>query len=155
MSAFILELQSAGVWQQVYNESREGIPISEKHHIPIPAFEIGLLFEHHILAVRCISTTAKAHWRFAGNLSQRFQIGTGGSTSPLPVVTAARRGLRLNRAELIRFPRLTTNYELLFEVPHWIKDMRLTVWEYSGIESDTTEETLIRIEDRMNSFGGW
>lgn len=159
MSQPLLDLQGQGVWSQVFDERREAVQATEKVHLPIPAFELGFSFESHILVVRCLSVTAKAHWRFAGNLSQRFQIGTGGVTSPLPLVTARRIGLKLNRADLVQFPRLTTDYELLFEPPHWLKDLRLTVWQYTGPESDTTEEMveaarvdLIRIESKIDAL---
>lgn len=155
----LIDLQGQGVWTQVFDERREAAKATDTVYLPIPAFEIGFSFESHILAVRCLSTTAKAHWRFAGNLSQRFQIGTGGTASPLPVVTASRLSMRLNRADLVRFPALTAAYELLFEPPHWLKDLRLTVWQYSGSESDTTEELieaarvdLIRIEHKIDAL---
>lgn len=155
----LLDLQGQGVWAQVFDERREAVKATDTVYLPIPAFEIGFSLESHILAVRCLSQTAKAHWRFAGNLSQRFQIGTGGATSPLPVVTASRTALRLNRADLVRFPRLTDVYDLLFEPPYWLKDLRLTIWLYSGSESDTTEEfieaarvDLIRIESKIDAL---
>lgn len=155
----LLDLQGQGVWTQVFDELREATKLSETFYAPIPAFEIGFSFEAHILAIRCLSQTAKANWRFAGNLSQRLQINTGGTASPLPTVTAEQIALRLNRAKLVRFPRLTAAYELLFEPPHWLKDLRLTVWQYTGTESDTTEEMvdaarvdLIRIEHKIDSL---
>lgn len=159
MSQPLLDLQGQGVWAQVFDEQREATKATDTVYLPIPAFEIGFSFEAHVLAVRCLSQTAKAHWRFAGNLSQRFQIGSGGAASPLPTVTASRLGLRLNRAELVRFPALVSAYELLFEPPHWLKDLRLTIWEYNGPESNTTEEMieaarvdLVRIESKIDSL---
>lgn len=158
MSHPVLNLQGQGIWNQVYNEHRNATLV-QTAHIPIPAFEISFLFESHILAVRCLSTTAKAHWRFAGILSQQFQIGTGGTASPLPDVTASQHKSRLNRTELIIFPKLTGNYQLIFEPAYWLKDARLTIWEYTGIESDTTEELiqtlkvdLIRIESKVDAL---
>lgn len=155
MSQPLLDLQSSGVWSQIYNEQRDAVQVADNFWSPLPAFEIGFLLEKHVLAVRCLSTTAKPHWRFAGTLSQRFQIGTGGVVSPLPTVTGSARRLRLNRTELIRFPKLTTNYELLFEPPHWLKDLRLTIWEYNGFDSDTTEEMLTKIEEKIDVIGNW
>lgn len=159
MSQLILDLQGQGVWTQVFDEHRDALETTSSSHLPIPAFEIGFLIESHILAVRCLSMTAKARWRFSGNLSQRFQIGSGGAASPLPTVTGSRQGLRLNRTELVRFPKLVPAYELLFEPPHWLKDLRLTVWQYIGPESDTTEEMveaarvdLIRIESKIDAL---
>lgn len=158
MSHPVLSLQSQGVWNQVFDEHRDAIVV-QTAHTPIPAFEIGFLFESHILAVRCLSTSAKRHWRFAGLLSQQFQMGTGGTASPLPVVTARSHRSRLNRTELILFPRLTSTYQLVFEPAYWHKHIRLTIWEYTGPESNTTEELiqtlkidLVRIESKIDDL---
>ncbi len=158
MSQPLVDLQTHGNWVQVFNEARRGVQVTDTDFAPIPAFEIGFLFEAHILAVRTSSTTAKAHWRFAGLLNQRFQIGTGGAASPLPVVTAGSHATRLNRSALIQFERLTSNYELLFEPAYWLRDLQLTIWEYRGNESDTTEamlrgliDTAERIEVKLDA----
>ena len=156
MSQPLVNLQSQGLWVQVFNEARQARQVTDTDFAPIPAFEIGFLFEAHILAARSSSTTAKAHWRFAGLLNQRFQIGTGGAASPLPVVTAKSHALKLNRSALVQFERLTSNYELLFEPAYWLRDLQLTIWEYRGLVSDTTEEKIElvldatdRIEERL------
>lgn len=158
MSQPLVDLQSQGNWVQVFNESRRGVQVTDTDFAPIPAFELGFLFEVHILAVRCLSNSAKPTWRFAGKLDQRFQIGTGGAASPLPVVNASSRTVRLNKSALIQFQHLTSNYQLAFEPAHWLKDVQLTVWEYRGPVSDTTEEKIDlvldatdRIEERLAS----
>ena len=109
MSEPVLELTSQGNWVQIYDEFREALPtpVSDVFY-PIPAYEIPFLIDKHILAVRCLSRTAKATWRYAGTLSQRFQMGTGGSASPLPTVEAAGLGLRINRTKLVVFKKYTS-----------------------------------------------
>ena len=156
MSQPVLNLQSQGNWVNVYSEDRTARQVTDTNFAPIPAFEIGFLFEAHILAVRCLSDSAKPTWRFAGILNQAFQIGTGGGVSPLPVVSGSSQTMRLNRSSLVQFERLTSNYQLVFEPAYWLKDIRLTVWEYRGLVSDTTEEKIglvlnatNRIEERL------
>lgn len=158
MIGIVLNLQSQGSWVQVYNESRAASVVVDSSFTPIPAIELGFLFIAHILAVRCLSNSAKPNWRFGGILSQRFQLGTGGAASPLPVVNASSRTVRLNFGALVQFQHLTTNYQLVFEPAHWLKDVQLTVWEYRGRASDTTEEKIDlllnatdRIEERLAS----
>ncbi len=147
MSQPVLDLQSQGSWVQVYNETRAASVVVDSSFTPIPAFELGFLFESHILAVRCLSNSAKPKWRFAGILNQKFQLGTGGAASPLPVVNASSRTVRLNRSALVQFQHLTTNYQLVFEPAHWLKDIQLTVWEYRGPVWDTTEEKIDLVLD--------
>lgn len=118
MSQPVLDLQSQGSWVQVYNEYRAASVMVDRSFTPIPAFELGVLFESHILAVRVLSDSAKPTWRFAGKLDQRFQLGTGGAASPLPVVNASSRTVRLNKSALVQFQHLTSNYQLVFEPAH-------------------------------------
>lgn len=143
MSQPVLQLTSQGNWNQIYDESRSAVPATPSGgHTPIPAFEIPFLFDKHIIAVRCLSPSAKPTWRYAGTLSQRFQAGTGGSASTLPTLDATSLSLRINRSKLVVFKKYTQQYELLFESPPWIKEMRLTIWQYVGTESDSTEDLL-------------
>lgn len=156
MSQPVLNLQVQSNWEKVYDEYRTTSVSVDRSFVPIPAFELGVLFESHILAVRVLCDSAKPTWRFAGILSQRFQIGSGGGVSALPVVNASSRTARLNRSALIQFQRLTSNYQLVFEPAHWLKEIQLTVWEYRGPVSDTTIEKIDlvldatdRIEERL------
>lgn len=142
MSDLVLQLQSSNVWNKIYDEDRMATSITATTHTRIPAFEVGILINRHVLAVRCLSDTAKANWRFAGTLIQKFHIGSGGVASPLPIVEGARVGLRINRSRLIMFPTYVSSYGLILEPPFWFKDMQFTVWEYTGIISDTTREYL-------------
>lgn len=160
MSQPVLQLQDSSKWLLTYDERREAKPTGASDTFyPIPAFEVGVAFESPIIAVRCLSTTAKARWRFAGTLSQRFPLGTGGAASSLPTVTAGFRSLRLNRSQLVQFQRLTSTYELTLESPPWVKDLRFTVWQYTGSISDTSFEILetlkvdlLRVESKIDSF---
>lgn len=146
----VVQFTTAGVWQQVYNEQRSAVVVDERSYIPIPAFELGFLFDSHILAVRALSTTALAHWRFAGNLYQRIQLGTGGAASSLPTVDASNKRIWLNRTILIDFPEYTPEYELNFTCAHWLRDVRLTVWQYIGINSDNITEKLLELETKID-----
>jgi hypothetical protein len=61
MSEPVLQLTTQENWFQIYDESRTAqIATPSGGYYPIPAFEIPILLERHVLAVRCLSTTAKA-----------------------------------------------------------------------------------------------
>lgn len=138
MGQLILDLSNPENWEQVYDESRLAEVASPAGgFFPIPAFEIPLDFNQNIIAVRCLSTTAKATWRFAGALVQRISIPIAGNNSP-PVETLVLK-MRVNRTRLITLPTYTTNYELVLEPPVWFKSLRLTVWSYLGDVGDSTE----------------
>lgn len=159
MSQPVVDFGSNANWSLVFDELRQATAVTERDFIPIPAFELGFLFDSPILAVRTISTTAKAKWKFAGEMSCRLRLGSGGATSSLPTVTAAKRSLRLNRAELHRFISYTQYYELLVEPAYWLQDLRLTIWQYKGAIGDTTEELIetikidvLRVEGKIDTL---
>lgn len=159
MSALVLNLTSQANWLQVYDELREVERVTLNEYNPLPKFSIPFLFDKRILSIRTNSTTAKPYWRYAGQLTQRFQIGTGGTNTLLPVADFTRKRLNLNRTELVILPQYTSVYELLLEVPYWIEDLRLTIWEYTGPEADSTEqlidatrEDLARVEAKVDAL---
>ena len=82
MSQPVYNLRSQGSWVQVYNEYRAASVVVDSSFTPIPAFELGILFESHVLAVRCLSNSAKRQVGLAELLKQRFQLGTGRGFSP-------------------------------------------------------------------------
>ncbi len=159
MSKPVVQFTTEGNWQQVYEERRTCTFITDKVFTPIPAFEIGFLFDTHIIAIRAISTSAKSTWRYAGSLHQRLQLGGGGTASNLPTVDLSNRGILLNRSTLIELPRYTSEYALVFAPPRWMQDIKVTFWQYIGIDSDNLTESLLlaredleRIEVKLDSY---
>ena len=149
MAKPVVQFTTEGNWQQVYEERRVCTFITDKVFNPIPAFEVGFLFDTHIIAIRAISTSAKSTWRYAGSLHQRLQLGTGGALSNLPEVDLSNRGILLNRTTLIDLPAYTPEYALVFQPPTWMQDIRITFWQYSGINSDSVSDTLAAARDDL------
>jgi hypothetical protein len=139
MGALILDLSNQANWLQVYDELRQVVVISPVAHTPIPAFEVPFIFDRAILAVKAFSATASPRWRFAGDLVQQVQLGTGGGSSGLPLATVERQALRLNRTEFVLFDKVTSDYQLTVECPFWLRDLRITIWEYVGAVSNSTD----------------
>lgn len=148
MQDLILDLSNQANFLQVYDVLREVQPAGNGYSMPIPAFEIPFLFSRPVLAVKAFSQSARSYWKHGGTLTQRIQLGSGGSASTLPIVENNRRSLRLGRTELCYFPMIASQYELLLECPHWLDDVRVTIWEYVG--PITTEQKqlleLVRID---------
>lgn len=157
MQDLILELGNPANFMQVYDERRDVAPAGGGFSEPLPAFEIPFLFSQPLLAVKAFSQSARGTWRFGGTLTQRVQLGSGGSGSVLPIAENQRRALRLGRTELCYFPAISNQYELLLEAPHWLDDLRVTIWEYVGpISTPELELTqllridVLRVEAKVN-----
>lgn len=149
MGQLVLDLLNQNNWVQIYDESRTAQVATEAGgYFPIPAFEVPIQLDKHILAARCISTTAKFNWRWAGNLIQKINPPIAGINSPL--VEAGTYSMKINRTKLVIFKPLTSTYQLTLEGAYWLKDLRLTLWEYQGIEGDSTEELITTLSGDLN-----
>jgi hypothetical protein len=159
MHDLILDLSNQANFLQVYDVLREVEPAGNGYSTPIPAFEIPFLFSRPVLAVKAFSQSARSYWKYGGTLTQRVQLGSGGTNSLLPIAENNRRSLRLGRTELCYFPMISSQYELLLECPHWLDDVRVTIWEYVG--PITTEQMqmwellridVLRVEAKVNAI---
>ncbi len=147
MSQPVVNFTIEGNWTAVYNESRAAVQTAPNIFIPIPAFEIGFLFNKHILAIKAFSNNAKPTWKYAGSIYQRLQLGAGGALSDLPEVDLSSRGVYLRRTMLLDFPRYTPEYGLIFVPPSWMLNLQITLWQYSGVHSDNVIDELAAARD--------
>lgn len=161
MAEPILNLLDPASWQQVYDEARTAqLATSEGGYFPIPIFEIPVSMQSRVLAVRCLSSTAKFRWRFAGNLKPQVLAPIDGINSP-PVEIASIY-LQLNRTKLIVLQPYAENYNVVIENAPWLQDLRITIWEYKGEIEDTTEELIgvarvdiLRVEAKVDDLASY
>lgn len=143
----VLQLSNSANWEDVYNESTTALSITSTRHAPISEITVPVLFERHIIAVYATSSTAKPTWHFAGFLNQKIRLGLipGG----LPDADAVqRRKIWLNRVTLLFFPKITSTYSVSFNIPKWFNTISLNIFEYRGIESDSTEDLIRELANR-------
>lgn len=138
----ILQLGNADNWEQIYSTSVAAVTVTPKVHAPIPEITVPLLLDNHILAVYITTEIPEgSNWNFAGFLNQKFELGL--TVGGIPEADElSRRKLWLNRIKLIMFPQLTSNYAISFDVPKWFKSINLTVWQYTGVDYDSVEQSL-------------
>ncbi len=151
MGTPILQLTNSTNWSLVYSQAFYAQQITATSYALIPKITVPLLLERHILAVHATSATAKDTWHFAGFLNQNVQLGllVGGGPDAESV---QRRKIWLNRITLLILPSFAPNYSISFNVPHWFKDISLSVWEYIGPEADSTEELIQRVEFKVDQI---
>lgn len=119
---------------------------------PIPPITVPFLLENDIIAISVTSDSAPSTWRFAGRVAKK--ISTGIVVGGLPDTTVSdRKILLLDRINLLRFTRLTDTYAIEIEPPFYFKDIALTLWIYTGVDSDTVSEQLTRIEFAVDEIG--
>lgn len=148
MSNLILQLSRQQNWYKLYDEQRYAQIIGTNSHVPIPAFEIPIVIYNQVLACRVLVQNAGSRWRFGGTLSQRWQLGSGGSQSPLPVADGNVFRLRINRSRLLIVPQYG-DYQVLYEPPTWFRNVQFTLWQYTGLVKDSTEQKVDLARERL------
>ncbi|NET46198.1 hypothetical protein [Okeania sp. SIO2B3] len=119
----------------------ESSPHPAKSHYAIPQLEVPVIFDRHIIAVFPYSTTAKEWWISAGWMEQNIFTGVLVGGNPDVRALESQR-LLLNRINLAIFPKLTSTYQLNIDIPYWFRDYKVTIWIYTGIEEDSTEQLI-------------
>lgn len=163
-----LGLNTAGNWRLVYSQTHQGDPAKRRIRAPmIEVIELPVTIPGRILAVGASYIGAPPSWYTAGFFYQEVGGVTLDDTLVFPgvsggsgaVLDASKRRIILNAIELHIFERVATEHRYRFEAMAWIPRITLTVWEYIGPETDSTEDLiqatridLARIEFKVNQL---
>jgi hypothetical protein len=121
------------------------------HHIPIQEISIPLIFNRHIIAIYAESATALGSWYTAGLLKQYVRSGltVGGVTDSINHT----QRIFLKQIQIIYFRKIINldthneiDFTLGFVVPRWLKDISISIWQYTGLEQDTTENAIAEVD---------
>jgi hypothetical protein len=147
MSKPILNLSDSSKWDSLWFGSFAalGLPDKPGYHYPIDPILVPVLLESRIIAITTTSATAKPKWTYAGKARQKIQTGiTVGGVADAASVSVKK--LSLDKLNLLVFAALTPTYALEIEPIWWLSEIELSVWEYTGVDSDTVTDQLNRIE---------
>jgi hypothetical protein len=109
----------------------------------------SVTFTSTIIAVLVDNSQAKDTWKFAGNLARKINLPVGPSSTPSLVNF---RKLWLKQKQLLFFPLLTANYQLLVKFPKWFTQASITVWEYTGQQQVDNAEQLTQINLKIDTL---
>lgn len=145
MSKAILDLQNTANWRPFWSGQRESVYLSDGSRVPLPAIEVPVTFDNHVIAILTDSTSAKRTWKIAGNVSRKIQTNIIFGGTPDTAI-ADSRVLKLFEMNLFRFEQVSSSYSLEITPKWWIKDIKLDIFIYTGIDSDSVTEQLNRIQ---------
>jgi hypothetical protein len=151
MSRPILQLQNSANWQFIWSGSSASVALANGSRVPMPPIQVPILLENHTIAIVCTSATARPSWKIAGNVGRRIQTGLGALGVPDTTIVDG-RVLRLRSPNLIRFEQLTATYVLEISPKFWLTEIDISIFAYTGIDSDTLTEQLNRIELDLSAF---
>jgi len=141
MGNLVVDLNNAANWSNFYGTTVTAAPASSSTFTPIPEYTVPILADKHILAVTISASNAKPTWHFGGFFNQK--VSTGLIVGGIPSTDAVqKRRMYLNRLTLMIFQPLTSTYAISVEVPKWFSDFTLSIFEYIGPQSDSTEDLI-------------
>jgi hypothetical protein len=140
-----------GAWELTYSRKLVGVDPTRGVKVPyIEPVEIPYIPSSGIFLVGTFSIDARPTWYRAGYLTQELRnvqindvvLFEGLPGQPDTTVDGSQYIIGLNRIQLIVLPKYSNNFSLRFEAVAWLKKLTLTIWEYRGQETDTTEELI-------------
>jgi hypothetical protein len=147
------DLTAPGVWESIYDEDFDAVQPVAGRYVAIPRKDLPILLEESVIAIGTSSSTAPPHWRYAGRIVQRAHI-PGISTG---LVDGREQKCKLNIITLAIFPLVVPQYRLAYEFPHWITNLSLSLWRYTGPEVDelaqlieTVKVDILRVENKID-----
>lgn len=153
-----LQLNDETLWLLAWEGLRRANAFgAEGAFFPIPSFQIPILFESPVLAISAENQDARSWWRLGVRVRQLLSV------AGIDEIGTYQKAVLLNRGgTLVKFPSYAAQYRLEVEVPHWHREIKLTIWEYQGPITDTTDllvqeqidlvrVDLLRIENRINN----
>lgn len=135
MARSLADFTNGSLWQRVYNQQFYAEEEGRSRFRPIPPVNLPVVLHSPTIAVATDSQEALAHWWLGIRLKMRVAI----PGSEFDELEAHEVRCQVNRGQLVRFPPIAPQYTLRIEFPWWHSEMRVTIWEFTGIEQDSTE----------------
>lgn len=115
--------------------------------------------QSHTLLIGTVSNSALQHWFLGAIASQYLYVSPSMTLDTTSGVQAGdSKKIGLNRLTLIEFKNYDVSpYILKLEIPYWLEDIAVEVWEYQGYipASEDNSEILDRldaIEDKLDAL---
>lgn len=142
----------------VYNQGT--LPTNDEYNYT-PISPIYTTPQSSTLLIGTYSGRARAHWFLGARASQYLYVSPSMNSNFISGVQASNtQKCGLNRLTLIEFKNYdVVPYTLQLEIPYWLEDIYVEVWEYQGdiggsqTEFDTSDiiERLERIESKIST----
>lgn len=128
-------------WELVWSRSLVSDRTPTNQLIGIQEAIVPLLFDKFVVAVYCYSPYARSNdklWRWGGYAVQRIRTGlTIGNAFDSDA--GSKQSYWLNRVTMLLYEPIVPNYGLSFEFARWLPDINISVWQFLGVDYDSTE----------------
>lgn len=119
--------------------------------IPISPDLINIGLQGHSLAVFCASIDPRSQrWIRGCQISQVQRLGW--NIQPSNALVTHSEVVKLRIPTLIQYPKFQIDYDLRIDFYPWFSDLFVEIWEYNGVESDTTTDSLSSIQASLDQI---
>lgn len=134
--------ERSGIWRLRSTISKTATR-SKDNKLFIAPFDTGKTYSSEFIAVGVIVKSSRDNWRSGGYLSQEFKFTTGSGYATSNRAFYQTSDLLVNNVQILQLPLLSEDsYKLRYFPPTYFADVRLQIWEYQGIETNTLIEDL-------------
>lgn len=154
-----VDLSASGAWELMYHNK---LSIDPRNKIKpyLDPIDLPFLTQSRIFIVSTFSFKGKPTWYRAGYLSRQIEginiddtvVFEGLGRVPNVVADYGHALIPLNLTRLVIFPKIAGNHSLRFEAMPWIYELTLGIWEYQGIESDSTEDLIEAMRAKLEAI---
>ena len=163
----VWDLAELGNWELILSDRRTVKYLENKKSTDLkykytPIAPIYTTTESYTLLIGAVSNSALQHWFLGARASQYLYVSpsqSGNFTSGVQVEGI--KPIGLNRLTLVQFKNFNVvPYVLQLEIPYWLEDIYIEVWEYQGIEFtdmpsidfEAIKTDLERIESKIDTY---
>lgn len=162
----VWDLATRENWELILSESRlvtynnNTLPTDDRYKYT-PISPIYATPSSHTLLIGTRSNSARQHWFLGARASQYLYVSPSNNFSYTSGVQALDiKKIGLNRLTLVEFKNYNViPYVLEIDIPYWLEDIYVEVWEYISTETDLLddrlhgiENSLIRIEGKLDNL---
>lgn len=138
MSDPVLQLNDPGNWDLIYSELLTADSISATNYRPIQPFMVPIAFSSSWIAIGTSSRYARPHWFMGCRVQSVIRV----PDSPFGDIIGQQVVVPLHNFGIYRFTSLDSQLRLKVLVPMWHRELGITIYEYTGAASDTTEDLI-------------
>lgn len=154
MGTPILELSNAENWLLVGSVNKVVEPgNSSEFYYPFDEITLPFLLDSNIFAILVDSPSKKPTWHFAGTLYVKGFLGLTAIDGLPEASLIERQKLWLGEMRLFKIPRLVPNYSITVVPPKWLTQIDIYCWQYTGVDDDSTEVKIDRLQESVNQIG--
>lgn len=147
MSNLLVQFNNPNNWIEFYGNRFTAQPVGGgTRYLPIPSQTLSIVSDSPIIAAKTQSDSALVNWQTGGWLTPLYDL----SSTNLLEVRANRYSIPLKFTRLIVVPDFALTFQLRFDAPKWLKDVRLDIWQYIGPIDDSTEKLIRQLGNGLN-----